>query len=152
MNRQQQNSETGSGRYCGKSTTDEENVMTQEQFKDRHGVPIDIMVYHNRPVTSELSKPELIELIAKHTAQQLYNEQREAKPYPLANLGLKRLSNDMTPASQMPEKTSSKIRLVPRLRPAPACSRSPIFQGVIWALAIEAVVFGSAYLMARFVW
>lgn len=115
--------------------------MTQEQFEDRHGTPIDIMVYRNRPVASELSKPELIELIADNTAQQLYNEQREAKPYLLANLGLKRLYNDRTPASQMPEKTSSKIKLVPR----PACSRSPIFQGVIWALAIEAVVFGIAW-------
>ena len=121
--------------------------MTQEQFEDRHGVPIDIMVYHNRPVASELSKPELIELIAESTAQQLWDEQKEAKPYPLANLGLKRLYNDMTPASQMPEKTSSKIWLIRDN----STRASPIFQGVIWALAIEAVVFGSAYLVAHFV-
>ena len=72
----------------------------------------------------------------------LYNEGNgiKSKPYPLANLELKRLKNDMTPAAT--NKISDFVSAFPV---------SPAFQGMIAGLLIEVVVFGAVFVVGRLV-
>jgi hypothetical protein len=126
--------------------------------KDVVGVPIDMAVYQTKDITKTLSKEQMIEIVAQKSAEEiatqiqlseLYHSQThlaaESKPYPLANLGL---------ASQMPEKMSNKLSLVignsiDRVFDWSVLS-SPVAEGIFSALIAEIIMFGSAYLVAHF--
>lgn len=133
---------------------------TIEEFRtqDIVGYPVDLAVYQARDTTGELSKEQVITLVAHRAAEQIAaqihlverysNKSYPAaqtrtsaapSPYPFANLGLA--------ASQMPEEKSKSSKIRARWSAAIAV----VFQGMFVALLAEAVVFGSAYLVAHFV-
>ena len=141
------------------------NKPTIEMMRtqDIAGVPTDWALYQakNNPA-APMTDEEMMEFTADETAKQvaakiqlselyyeqaaqpaaqeklklvkLYNEGNaiKSKPYPLANLGLKRLKNNAT------DKISDYVF-------------APVFQGMIAGLLIEAVVFGTVYVVGRLV-